>query len=203
MAATHRPNRCSLLWRPAVLATACLVLGTACHELIGHGLTGLLAGGRIQWVDVLGVRVYPSPAWVGAEGFFGQCEVTGLEGARTEALVALAGSMSTWVAAAVATVLLAVRRWPHRVQLALLALSVWWVDLLTYTLPSFGLRRFVVLGRYVREPFDAAVALGIPGPVFQAFVIVSCLLLAAASGWFSFRFLRTFRDAERERLPHL
>jgi len=80
------------------------------------------------------------------------------------------------------------RQWAQWVQVVLLSLSLWWVDLLTYTLPSFGLRRYVLFGRRFREPYDAAVALGIPGPLFQAFVIITC----AGVAWFSVRFWLRF-----------
>ena len=41
----------------AVALLLLLALGTACHEMIGHGLTGVLLGGRITYVEVLGLEL--------------------------------------------------------------------------------------------------------------------------------------------------
>ena len=47
----------------------------------------------------------------------------------------------------------------------------------TYTLPSWGLRRAVVLGPVYAEPYEAALLLGINGNVFRAAVIVTSLAM--------------------------
>jgi hypothetical protein len=96
--------------------------------------------------------------------------------------------MSTFVVAAIAAYLL----WRYRPRgvkrAALFCLSLWATDLLTFTLPSFGLRRYVWSGTRYSEPYTAAVALGIPGPLFQAFVlagfatVVLLVVLAHAPG---------------------
>ena len=86
-------------------------------------------------------------------------------------LTDLAGSMSTFVVAAIAAYLL----WRYRPRgvkfTALICLTVWSLDLLTFTLPSFGLRRYIWSGTRYSEPYTAAVALGIPGRLFQVFVL--------------------------------
>jgi hypothetical protein len=53
------------------------------------------------------------------------------------------------------------------------------VDLFTYTLPTWGLRRSIFWGGTYSEPYEAAVALGVPGWVCRLFVIASAGLLAA------------------------
>lgn len=56
-----------------------------------------------------------------------------------------------------------------------------WGPLLTYTLPTWGLRRSIFWGGRVAEPCDAAVALGMPRHLFQGCVIL--ISLAAAGVW--------------------
>ena len=156
-------------------------LGVLCHELIGHGLVGVLFGGRITEVEILGFRVWPDLQFLGWSGRYGACEVVGITSAIGEALMSLAGAMSTFCVAVVATVLLWARRFGRIARPILITLSLWWIDLFTYTLPSWGLPRSILWGqRTYSEPYEAAKSLGIPGPAFQAFVIIaSCLLLLA------------------------
>ncbi len=168
------------LLKCSIAVGGCIVFGTACHEVIGHGALGVALGGRIASVKVLGVQLYPSPGWVGTGGIFGSCSVVGLELAWEDHLVSLGGSMSTWCMSVTAVCLLWWRGWPRRVHFLLICVSLWWIDLFTYTLPSFGLRRYVILGRRLDEPYQAATALGVPGPVFQTFVCGSCAILALA-----------------------
>lgn len=164
-----------------LLLAACLVVGAIWHEAVGHGLTAVALGGRIEAVEILGMQLYPRPHWQGWSQRYGSCEFAGVDGDRARQVVSLAGSMSTWSIAFVAMILLWLRRWGRRSKFMLTGLAVWWIDLFTYTLPSWGLPRSVLWGqsRY-SEPYEAAVALGLPGPVFQGFVIVSSLILAAA-----------------------
>lgn len=157
-----------------------IAFGTACHEVIGHGALGVALGGRIAYVEVLGVKFDPSPSWVGTGGRFGRCSVPGLERSWKRPLFRLGGSMSTWCMSVTAVCLLWWRSWPRPVRFLLIWVSVWWFDLFAYTLPSFGLRRYVVFGGHADEPYRAATALGVPGPLFQAFVCGSCAILAFA-----------------------
>ena len=158
----------------------CHATGTAWHEVMGHGLVGVLCGGEIRRVEVLTIQFYPMPATMGWDGRFGQCFVEGIETPKGESLTSLGGSLSTWVVSVGATVLLWIRRWRGRPKLVLVLLGLWWLDMLTYTLPSWGIRRLVFWGRYYAEPYNAAVDLGVPGWMFQAAVVGSCALLAAA-----------------------
>lgn len=163
----------------ALLLPLSLVLGTAWHEIVGHGLAGVLCGGRLTYVKLLGFRVWPQLYWDRWEGY-GACGIEGITGYTGEKLMELAGSGSTWLVSVAAIVLLWTRRghgWP---RVILVLLGLWWIDLFTYTLPTWGLRRSVLWGGTYSEPYEAAVALGIPGWLFQTFVIVSSVALATA-----------------------
>ncbi len=155
-------------------------VGTAWHEVVGHGLAGVLCGGRIVGVQVLGFEWYPAIRWDGWDGNYGSCTVDGIATATGDELMCLAGSMSTWLVSVVAIFLLWLRRWRPWARGVLILLGIWWIDLFTYTLPVWGLRRSVLWGGRYAEPFEAAVALGVPGWLFQAFVIVSCVALGVA-----------------------
>lgn len=157
----------------------CHAVGTAWHEVVGHGLTGVACGGRIERVEVLTVQWYPRVEFVGWDGAYGRCRVEGIQTGRGRRLMSLGGSMSTWLVSVGAVCLLWARRWRGRPRVVLAFLGLWWIDLLTYTLPSWGLRRSILWGRVYSEPYEAAVALGVPGPVFQALVVTSSLALAA------------------------
>jgi hypothetical protein len=176
---------------PYVLALALsLPVGVLWHELAGHGLTGVLCGGRIASLEILGVQLYPGPTWIGWQGHYGWCDVVGLTSATAESVVALAGSMSTWAVSVAALAVLWVRRawfapserrWRRA---ALVALSVWWIDLLLYTLPSWGLRHSILWGPRYSEPYEAATALGVPGPLFQGLVVGVCVAqVIALAAW--------------------
>ena len=165
-----------------LLVGVSFVVGTVWHEVVGHGLTAVACGGWIERVEILGVQVYPDVRWLGGIECYGQCETHGIESPTREHLVALAGSVSTWLAAVATVVLLWVRRWNTKAGIVLAALSLWWIDLLTYTLPSWGLPRSVLWGQsHYSEPYEAAVALGMAGWAFQALAILTSALLATAT----------------------
>ena len=168
-----------------------LPLGTAWHELMGHGLVSVLCGGRIGSAEVLGVQVWPGLGWRGWPQVYGTCQVEDVPTAVGDQLTLLAGSMSTWLVAVGATTLLWMRHWHGFSRAMMICLSLWWIDLLTYTLPSWGLRRSILRGRVYSEPYQAATALGIPGPAFQGFVVLSSAVLLAVLG------LRLMGDSRR------
>ncbi|HKQ47330.1 MAG TPA: hypothetical protein VJZ71_04585 [Phycisphaerae bacterium] len=159
-------------------------LGVLCHELIGHGLMGVLFGGRITQVEILAFRVWPEIQFLGWSGRYGACEVVGITSPVGEALMSLAGAMSTFCVAVIATILLWTRPGAPGGRIArpiLITLGLWWIDLLTYTLPSWGLPRSILWGQQTySEPYEAAKSLGIPGPAFQAFVMIACTILLFA-----------------------
>ena len=167
-----------LIW--LIVIFLALVLGTVCHEVIGHGLTGTLLGGQVEHVKVLGVSVWPEVAWHGRPHNYGGCHIAGVPTGTRSQLVDLAGSLSTWLVSVVAITLLWLRPWGTLMRWVLICLGLWWIDLFTYTLPSWGLRRSILWGAVYSEPYNAAVGLGIPGWAFQAFVVTTTLVLAAA-----------------------
>lgn len=163
----------------AVLAGALLV-GTVWHEVVGHGLVAVVCGGRIDQVEILGLELYPRLHCLGWQHHYGSCGTAGVDSAAACALVSLGGSMSTWLVSFIAMVLLWVRRWGPCMRIVLVCLAIWWIDLLTYTLPSWGLPRSAVWGQdYYSEPYEAAVALGVPGWLFQVFAVASSVLLCS------------------------
>ncbi|MFZ0963145.1 MAG: hypothetical protein WAO35_19955 [Terriglobia bacterium] len=143
------------------------------HEIMGHGLVGVLCGGRVTKFELFGWQLFPQLKWAGTSEGLGICDHTGIVSHWCAHLTDLAGSMSTFTVAAIAAYLL----WRYRPRgvkcTALICLTVWALDLLTFTLPSFGLRRYIWSGTRYSEPYTAAVALGIPGPLFQAFVLAA------------------------------
>jgi len=156
-------------------------LGVLCHELVGHGLTGVAFGGRIERVEILGLDVWPRLHWAGWQGHYGNCEVRDVASPAGEQWMALGGALSTWAVSVAALVALRLGRWRQPARAVLTCLSLWWIDMLTYTLPSWGLRRSVFWGqRTFSEPYEAAVALGMPGWLFQMVVVASSALLAGA-----------------------
>jgi hypothetical protein len=158
-----------------------IILGTAWHEIVGHGLVGIACGGRIRQIIVTGVELWPRLSWTGPRGAFGWCDVEGVTGGVCTHLWLFTGSLSTLLLSLIAIVLLHARKWNRTLQLILLGCAFWWIDLFTYTLPSFGLPRYIILGRRVSEPYAAAVAMGIPGWIFQLFVVATCVMLAVLS----------------------
>lgn len=166
----------------ASLACLCLglslILGTLWHEVIGHGLTGLICGGRIEFIRILGLDIWPSLTWQGFDGAYGYCDVRDVPTETGLQVVYLAGSLSTWTVSLIALLLLRRRPWKPAARFALICLSLWWIDMFTYTLPTWGLRRSILWGGSTSEPYDAAVALGLPGFIFQALVIISTVLMA-------------------------
>lgn len=195
------PNRRKTILRPLFCfmlpLVACLILGTAWHEIMGHGLAALLLGGRIERVEVLGFQGYPALKPVGWKGYYGFCETAGLDQPWKRNLMGLAGSLSTWMVSLVSIAWLGLFHLSPRWRAALFWTSLWWIDIFTYTLPTWGLRRSILWGGRVAEPYDAAVALGVPGLLFQLFVVsypIFALLVAI-------RALRRHRRDDRRTSP--
>lgn len=156
-------------------------LGVACHELIGHGLVGKLCGGQVTNVEILAFRVWPRLEYIGWSGRYGECDVVDIPTPTGEAILSLGGAVSTFGVAVIATALLWYRRWGGFWRPIVITLSFWWLDLMTYLLPSWGLPRSIFWGqRTFSEPFEAAVSLGVSGPLFQMLSIAGCGLMLAA-----------------------
>ena len=168
--------------RHLAVALALCTLPIPWHEIVGHGFVGVLCGGRVTRFQLFGLQLLPNFAWVGIQEGLGVCDHTGIGSRWCVHLTDLAGSMSTFIVAALAAYLL----WRFRPRglkfTALLSLTLWATDLLTFTLPSFGLRRYIWSGTRYSEPYEAAVSLGIPGLLFQAFVLAAFSSVALMVG---------------------
>jgi hypothetical protein len=195
---SERPRISSRSRRLLALAIGlplCHITGTAWHEIVGHGLTGTMFGATITEIHVMGVQLWPSVRWEGWTGQYGSCDMTEIPSAAGRQWMSLGGSLSTWLVAVIAAVLLWSRRWRGWPRFVLLWLSLWWIDMFTYTLPTWGLRRSILWGGTYSEPYEAAVKLGMPGAFFQALVIISSILLAANTTLVLLRSRRTAADA--------
>jgi hypothetical protein len=144
-------------------------------------LVGLACGGRVDQIFVTGIQLWPEFAWIGPQGVFGWCDVEGVTSGVCPQLWLLTGSLSTLLVSLLAIALLYARKWNRTIHWLFLGAAFWWIDLFTYTLPSFGVRRYILFGRRISEPYDAAVVMGIPGWIFQLFVVATCVMLAVLS----------------------
>ncbi len=152
---------------------------TLSHEL-GHGLTTIAFGGQVTYLEVAGFRLYPNLEWLGppSSGAFGICGTDGIHDPMADAWISLAGALGTWIVSVLAAALYCIGRFRGAIRLLLFALGLWWLDMFLYTIPSFGVPRYVFWGPTYSEPYDAAVDLGVPGPLFQILVITSSTILA-------------------------
>jgi hypothetical protein len=152
------------------------------HEIAGHGAVGVLCGGKVTRVQLFGLQVVPDFRWTGTREGLGFCDHSGIRSQWCAHLTDLAGSMSTFIVAAIAAYVL----WKYRPRglkfAALICLSIWCMDLFTFTLPSFGVRRYIWSGTRYSEPYKAAVALGIPGALFQILVLVGTFAVLLTTG---------------------
>ena len=166
-----------------VIPIVVLPMMVAWHEVAGHGLVGLLVGGQVTRLQILGVQLWPELTWTGiGQGFtnLGECDLRDIPTPTGQRLSALAGSLSTWCVGLVACLLLWLYQWRGWRRALLVCLTLWCIDLMTFTFPSLGLRRGIVTGTSYSEPYEAATALGIPGWLFQAFAIgISLGILSA------------------------
>jgi len=161
------------------------VLGTLAHE-IGHGLAATLFGARLVRLNVLGVQLYPALAWDFQPGYFGRIWWQGQLTPGQRAWELLAGNLATMAVSVVALPLYLCLRPRKLAHTALLSLSLFFLDTLAHTLPTFGLPMYLFFGRRsvetVSEGYLAAIALGAPGWVFQAAIVGYALLAAVLIG---------------------
>jgi hypothetical protein len=54
-----------------VCLPVCILLCLVWHEVLGHGLAAILAGGRITLLDLFGVQIWPE---FGKPGFLGRVD---------------------------------------------------------------------------------------------------------------------------------
>ena len=168
------------------VAGGLFVLGTLMHEA-GHGLAAILFGARVVRLNVLGIQVYPSLVWDFQPGYFGRIWWQGQLTLRRQAGVLLSGNLVTMVVSFTALLLYLRRRPRGLAHTALLTLSLFFLDTLAHTLPTFGLPMYLLFGRRsvetISEGYLAAVALGVPGWVFQLAIVGYSMLAAVLLGW--------------------
>ena len=170
-----------------VILAALGFVGIIVHEL-GHGLTAEIVGGEFKALAVWpGVELWPD---LGARranmsGYFGMATTSCRSLGETKVhAVRFMGAGSTLAISLISTILLWVLRPKRRfVRHVLIALSLYFMDILTYTFcPQLGMPRFILVGRTTHhsEPLAAAVGLGVPKPLFNALIIlISALILVA------------------------
>jgi len=166
------------------LAAALFALGTLWHEA-GHGLAAI-AFARVVRLNVLGVQLYPALGWDLQPGYWGCIWWQGHLTPNQRAWELLSGNLATLTVSVAALPLYLCRPWRGLARTALLILSLFFLDALLHTLPTFGLPMYLFFGRRdtetVSEGYQAAVALGLPGWVFQATVVGYAILAVALIG---------------------
>lgn len=167
----------------AALIAGVFWLGTLLHEA-GHAASAMLFGARLTYLNILWLDLIPSVRWNPLPGYFGYMRYEGDLTPIQQEVVGLAGSLSTLLVAVAAQMILWLTQ-PRKGVARLVALTgcFFWLDMLTHTLPTLGVPAYLLFGVAETTPraeaYLAAVALGMPGLLFQAFAIgLSAGLLA-------------------------
>jgi hypothetical protein len=167
-----------------LLIAALFWLGVLLHEA-GHIVSAWIFGARLTRLNVLGLELVPRLGWRPLVGHYGLMSVRGALTPHQRDVMRLWGSLATLGAALAAQAVLWLTR-PRRgaVRLCVLTLCFFWLDILTHTLPTLGIPAYLLFGTRTvtssAEAYLAAVALGMPGWLFQALAVgVPVALLAA------------------------
>ena len=162
------------------------LLGLFVHE-VGHGITANILGGEFTALYTLpGIQVWPhfGQPYPGVwHNYFGMAYYSSGPGwapnGWQSGLVALMGSGSNLLIAALALAFLWIFRPSRGLAYFLVAESLMFLDLPLYTfLPLLGLRHFVIYGGASPEPLEGALQIGIPQWLFLVVVgAVSVLML--------------------------
>lgn len=169
--------------------------GVLLHEA-GHVLSALIFGARLTRLNVLGLEFLPSLRWQPMPGYYGYMTYQGDLTPVQDSLVSLAGSLATFSTAVVAQLVLwLIKPRPGAGRLAVLALCFFWLDILTHTLPTLGIPAYLFFGSRTLTPaaeaYRSAVALGMPGPLFQVLAVGLSLALLALTLFRWHRLART------------
>lgn len=173
-----------------ILVAVLFWLGVLLHEA-GHIVSALAFGAHLTGLNVLGLDLVPRLAWNPLPGYYGYTSYQGHIHAEQEEIVRLWGSLSTFSLALIAQAVLWLTR-PRRgiVRLTVLTLCFFWVDMLVHTLPTLGIPSYLFFGTRTitsaAEAYLAAVALGLPGWLFQVLAVGLSLglLLATLIRWY-------------------
>lgn len=152
-----------------------VILGGIAHELLGHGLVGLLVGGKLNLIYICGFEVTSDIRWVGWLGSFGGCDISEIPTQGGKYITSLAGSTTTFIISIVAFLFFWFTNCKGFIRVVLFYLSSWCFDMFLYLLPCFGIPHYIIGGEMYSEPYEAATNLGFPGMLF----LISCLTVIA------------------------
>lgn len=147
------------------------------HEL-SHALWGTLVGGRVTYIQVAYLIIYPVLRITSnfVVGFVG---IEGIEGFNRGVFL-LGGSLSTNFVAWLLALIVLKTQIGSKTQLGLKILGLYGLlDLPFYVLfPQIGLQHWIFLGGRQPEPLIGARLIGIPDPAFYVFVASTTLGLS-------------------------
>ncbi len=144
------------------------------HEF-GHALWGIAVGGRLTYMKVAYLEIYPRLALT-PEFILGEVVVAGLSFHSFEyGLFLLGGSLTTNIASWLLALTLLRTRFGFKTRVALRILGLFGlVDLPFYVLfPQMGLRHWIFLGGCQPEPLIGARKMGVPDPAFYTVVVLT------------------------------
>ena len=168
-----------LSWTVGIVALAFVVLwvGTLVHEC-AHGLVGVAYGARVERLNVLGLDLYPELRFDNSPGYYGRVWLDRSLPDTADHWMRAAGSLGTLLVA------LACQAWlwtkpPGRksVQLLVIGFCFSWLDIFWHTSLALLGRRSMMYA----ESYNALVALGAPGWLVSAAIVVTSALLLAAT----------------------
>ena len=159
-----------------VCLAICFALSGVWHELIGHGLTTILVGGRIVSINLFGFRIFPNFGFSGIPGGLG---IDNIPTQKFHDIVVIMGPISTWLVSLLAVITLWIRQPTGLLRVILVCLSLWCYDLLGETFTAWGIPKYLFFHSRPPVHYEAAVSLGIPGPLFHVFSIGTSVCLFA------------------------
>ena len=170
-------NRYKKLILPLVLFIPLGLVMDFVHEF-GHAVWGVAAGGRLAYIKVAYLEIYPRLALT-PNFALGLVRVDGLTG-FTHGLFLLGGSVTTNIVSWLLALILLKSKLGSRMRVGLMILGLFGLlDLPLYVLlPQIGLQHWIFLGGGVPEPLIGAREIGMPDPVFYALTLFSTLGLA-------------------------
>ncbi len=147
------------------------------HES-GHALWGTGVGGRLTYMKVAYLEIYPRLA-ITPQFQLGLAKVEGLEyGSVAHGLMLLGGSMTTNIASWILALILLTLSLGNKTQATLKLLGLFGIlDLPFYAVfPQLGLGHWIFLGGACGpEPLTGARMIGIPDPAFYLMIALSTL----------------------------
>jgi hypothetical protein len=145
------------------------------HEF-GHALWGTAVGGRLNYMQITYLVVYPRLA-ITPLFRLGYVEVTGLSTSFNHGLFLLGGSLTTNIVSWLLALILLRRQFGHITQVSLKILGFFGLlDLPFYVIfPQICLQHWIFLGGNWPEPLIGAREVGIPDPLF--YTVVTLLTL--------------------------